>query len=272
MREKSGHGSRLTARLCRGSSSLSGPQPSGPVTPGTYIDPIYYDTIQPPGKPQKTAVFYFSVDLYGRKCDNNIPIRCVLFQNRFGSLFDIVNKRIFASGSLSKRSQIIEHSFFKTDGGRAAAGFKGSTGDCVTRALAIAEDMPYKEAYDLINAYSKNEKASKRRRKKSSSRTGVYRVTFDRVMADLGWEWTPTMKVGSGCTVHVNKDELPSGRLILRLSRHMAAFIDGELHDSHDCSRNGKRCVYGYWKKPEKGAEDPGAFLDKCEPLRRLFS
>ena len=164
------------------------------------------------------------------------------------------------------------YSFIKTDGGRAAAGFKGSTGDCVTRALAIAEEMPYKEAYDLINSYSKDEKPSKRRRKKSSSRTGVHRVTFDKVLADLGWEWTPTMKVGSGCTAHVNKDELPSGRLILRLSRHMAAFINGELHDSYDSSRNGKRCVYGYWSKPEEKVKDPGAFLDQCEPLKRLFS
>ena len=171
-----------------------------------------------------------------------------------------------------KRSQIIAHSYFETDGGRAAAGFKGTTGDCGTRALAIAADLTYQEAYDLINAYSKDEKPSKRRRGKSSSRTGVHKVTFDKVLADLGWEWTPTMKVGSGCTVHVKKDELPEGRLILRLSKHYAAFIDGELHDSFDSSRNGTRCVYGYWKKPESRELDPGAFLDKCEPLRRLFS
>jgi len=91
-------------------------------------------------------------------------------------------------------------------------------------------------------------------------------------MADLGWEWTPTMQIGSGCTVHVRKDELPSGRLILRLSKHYAAFIDGVLHDTHDGRRDGTRCVYGYWKKPAKRAEDPGAFLDKCEALKRLFS
>ena len=91
-------------------------------------------------------------------------------------------------------------------------------------------------------------------------------------MADLGWEWTPTMQIGSGCTVHVKKDELPEGRLILRLSGHYAAVIDGELHDSFDSSRNGTRCVYGYWKKPESRELDPGAFLDRCESLRRLFS
>jgi hypothetical protein len=26
--------------------------------------------------------------------------------------------------------------------------------------------------------------------------------------------------------------------------------IDGVIHDTHDCSRRGKRCVYGYWQPP----------------------
>ena len=25
---------------------------------------------------------------------------------------------------------------------------------------------------------------------------------------------------------------------------------DGVLYDTYDCSRNGTRCVYGYWNKP----------------------
>ena len=138
--------------------------------------------------------------------------------------------------------------FVYDDGGRAAAGFKGAAGDCAVRAAAIAAEIPYQEAYDLINRCSKNEKPSKRRRGKSSSRTGVHKVTFHKVMEELGWSWTPTMKIGSGCTVHVRKDELPPGRLILNLSRHYAAYIEGALHDTFDGSRRGKRCVYGYWR------------------------
>jgi hypothetical protein len=138
-----------------------------------------------------------------------------------------------------------------TDGGRAAAGFKGSASDCATRALALAAEIPYREAYNLINEYAAAEIPSRRRRGKSSARTGVHTVTFKKVMADLGWEWTPTMQIGSGCTVHVKEDELPDGRLILNLSRHFAAFIDGVLHDTHDSSRDGTRCVYGYWHKED---------------------
>ena len=138
--------------------------------------------------------------------------------------------------------------FVYDDGGRAAAGFKGTAGDCAVRAAAIAAEIPYQEAYDLINRYSKNEKPSKRQRGKSSSRTGVHKATFHKVMENLGWGWTPTMQIGSGCTVHVRGDELPPGRLILNLSKHYAAYLDGVLHDTFDGSRNGTRCVYGYWR------------------------
>ena len=37
--------------------------------------------------------------------------------------------------------------FIRDDGGRAAAGFKGSAGDCVARSIAIAAGLPYAEVY-----------------------------------------------------------------------------------------------------------------------------
>ena len=67
-------------------------------------------------------------------------------------------------------------------------------------------------------------------------------------MTSLGFIWHPTMQIGSGCKVHLRADELPPGRLVVMVSKHSAAVIDGVLHDTHDCSRNGTRCVYGYWK------------------------
>jgi hypothetical protein len=73
---------------------------------------------------------------------------------------------------------------------------------------------------------------------------------YDRYLVDHGWTWTPTMKIGQGCTVHLRAEELPSGRLIVRVSRHMCAVIDGVIHDTHDPSREGTRCVYGYWSHP----------------------
>lgn len=139
-----------------------------------------------------------------------------------------------------------------TDGGRAAAGFTGRTGDCGARAAALAAERPYREVYDRINELGKaHERTGKRKRKISNARTGVYPVTMKRLMAGYGAIWTPTMTIGSGCTVHLAADELPSGRLVVSLSRHYAAVIDRVLFDNHDCSRDGTRCVYGYWQFPE---------------------
>jgi hypothetical protein len=140
--------------------------------------------------------------------------------------------------------------FVKDDGGRAAAGFKGKTGDCVTRAIAIATGKPYREIYDAINELATGERRGRRKRGISSARSGVYKGTKRKYLETLGWEWIPTMHIGQGCKVHLRADELPSGRLIVALSRHSAAVIDGVLHDTHDCSRGGTRCVYGYFRKP----------------------
>jgi hypothetical protein len=57
------------------------------------------------------------------------------------------------------------------------------------------------------------------------------------------------MSIGSGCKVHLCTEELPKGRLIVSVSRHLIAVIDGVFHDTHDCSRGGTRCVYGYWRR-----------------------
>lgn len=140
--------------------------------------------------------------------------------------------------------------FIENDGGRAEAGFKGKTGDCVTRAISIATGKPYKEVYSEINEASKSERTSKRKRGKSSARTGVYKNTIRKYIESLGWTWVPTMQIGSGCQVHLRGDELPAGRLIVSVSKHMTAVIDGVLHDTWDCSRQGERCVYGYYFKP----------------------
>ena len=139
------------------------------------------------------------------------------------------------------------------DGGRAAAGYKGQAGDCVVRAIAIATGRPYQQVYDLVNRAAVHERTGKRKRGVSNARTGVYRTSIRRVMKTLGWVWTPTMQIGSGCTVHLRADELPPGRLVVSVSKHLTTVIDGVIHDTHDCSRRGTRCVYGYWQPGEVG-------------------
>nr|HEV8009723.1 hypothetical protein [Bradyrhizobium sp.] len=144
--------------------------------------------------------------------------------------------------------------FIKSDGGRVDAGFSGDARDCVARAVAIASGRPYSEVYRLLADGNKSQRVTKRTAKgaarKRTARNGVYtrRKWFRDYMADLGFVWVPTMQIGSGCKVHLLADELPGGRLVCMVSRHAVAVIDGVIHDTHDPSRGGTRCVYGYWR------------------------
>ncbi len=144
------------------------------------------------------------------------------------------------------------------DGGRKEAGYKGDAGDCVTRAIAIATGKSYPEVYnslfDLMHNYvsNHNDKIARqikrgKGRRGTTPRNGVPKPIYTDYLNSIGWQFTPTMQIGSGCTVHLRKDELPTGNLIVRVSKHYTAVIDGILNDTYDCSRNGKRCVYGYW-------------------------
>jgi hypothetical protein len=180
----------------------------------------------------------------------------------------------------------------KNDGGREAAGFKGNTGDCVCRAIAIASGRPYREVYDVLAHGNATQKKTKRMAKTGkgvrTARVGIYvrRKWFKDYMDQLGFEWVSCMgfneidgkKVGTGCQVHLDEKELPSGRIIVSLSKHMSAVIDGVIHDTYDPNDRGatiypngfpedqipktarrmengngwiydpKRCVYGYWR------------------------
>jgi len=136
--------------------------------------------------------------------------------------------------------------FAYDDGGRRAAGFRGATGDCVTRAIAIATTRDYREIYDSLNG------AVRARGATGSARTGLFRDVYQPWLESIGWHWVATMRIGQGCRVHLRADELPTGRIIARLSGHMCAVIDGTVRDIHDPRRGGTRCVYGYFTEGEK--------------------
>lgn len=151
--------------------------------------------------------------------------------------------------------------FIYDDGGRALAGYQGRAGDCVCRAIAIAAEMSYEEIYQRLSSGAGNERRTKGR----TCRNGIHvrRKWFKDYMRTLGFEWVPTMRIGSGCKVHLVDGELPNGRLVVSVSKHYTAVIDGVVHDTHDpqravvwhysdnTSRVSQRCVYGYWRLQE---------------------
>lgn len=140
--------------------------------------------------------------------------------------------------------------FIHSDGGRSKYFKASNVGDCVCRAICNATGEDYKKIYDLINELSKNERTGKRKRGTSNARSGVYKSTEKKIIEDiLGWKWHSCMTIGSGCQVHLTDSELPNGNLIVRVSKHLTCVKNGILYDTYDCSRNGTRCVYGYWSR-----------------------
>jgi len=146
--------------------------------------------------------------------------------------------------------------FIFNDGGRSEAGFKGFTGDCGVRAVAIATEKPYSEVYNELAKENKlySESCNDRIaryiiRNGPSPRKGIFQEIMKSYLTKRGWTWVPTMKIGQGCKVHLKADELPRGRLIVRLSRHYTAIVDGVINDTYEDARGGTRCVYGYYIK-----------------------
>ena len=135
----------------------------------------------------------------------------------------------------------------------------GSTRDCVTRAIAIAAQLPYEQVWKEIaagNAGQRKTRGSIRVSGVESADRGVMtgRKWFKDYMRGLGFSWTPTMAIGQGTTVHLAEGELPMGRLVVMVSRHSCAVIDGVIRDVGDPSRDGTRCVYGYYWLPQRAA------------------
>ncbi len=151
---------------------------------------------------------------------------------------------------------IATHCDFRyNDGGRREAGFKGSTSDCVVRAIAIAAEQDYKGLYDDLFdmqrafAQGRSRRARRCKGRGASPRIGVWKEVYHAYLESIGWAWQATCQFGSSERTHLLKNELPAGRLICRVSRHLVAVIDGVIHDTYDCSRDGSRMVYGYFKE-----------------------
>lgn len=146
--------------------------------------------------------------------------------------------------------------YIHNDGGRAASGRRGTCGDCVTRALAIAMERPYDEIYNHmchVNARTPKTRCRRKHDKSHSASSGIYTTSqvFKNWMRAQGWEFIATMGIGTGCKVHLGSNELPMGRIIARVSRHYTAVVDGVTNDIYDPNRAGTRCVYGYWRKAQ---------------------
>jgi hypothetical protein len=123
------------------------------------------------------------------------------------------------------------------DGGRKNAGYKGTAGDCVARAMSIALGIDYKTIYKQLAQANKDFGRSK------SARNGICKEVYSNILKQYGWEWTPAPKfVGRKARC----SDMPNGIVIAKQAHHVVAVIDGVANDIWDCTH---KMVYGYWVK-----------------------
>ena len=139
--------------------------------------------------------------------------------------------------------------YIYNDGGKSLTGRKGNSGDCVVRAMAIALDLDYDYCYKVLAQANKDAGYTK------SARDGLQRTTYEKVFNKHGWFWTSAPKNlwvwDEDNYMYLNrkarhKDMPKNKRVIARMSKHIAAIVDQEIHDIFDSSY---KMVYGYWEK-----------------------
>jgi len=123
------------------------------------------------------------------------------------------------------------------DGGRKAAGYKGTAGDCGARAMAIALGLDYQAVYkELAQANADNGRAK-------SARNGINKDIYSEVLKRYGWVWCKAPQF-SGRKARCS--DMPTGVVIAKQAHHFVAVIDGTANDVWNCT---ERMVYGYWAK-----------------------
>lgn len=111
------------------------------------------------------------------------------------------------------------------------------TGDCVVRALAIAEDKKWLDVYDALCAEGR----------KLHDMPNM-KNTYETYLTKRGWkkQKMPKHATGKRYTLRQLADENPKGLLIVSVAKHLATVKDGNLLDTWDCSR---KCVGNYFTK-----------------------
>ena len=126
--------------------------------------------------------------------------------------------------------------FKRHDGGRQAAGYKGTTGDCVVRACAIMSGRDYKECYDAMASanklFSGNLKAIR------SARSGVNENAWHYIFSHLGFQ---DMGVTQADELTITEAYQRFGDCVIEIPRHLLAVKGGYVTDAWDSRFVSKR-------------------------------
>ncbi len=110
--------------------------------------------------------------------------------------------------------------------------------DCMVRSVSIATDTPYSKVHEIMYKYGWRATRSKS--------VGKWEDQITNTLDELGFKYRkvsyPAVKGQSRMTANTMVN---SGTFILRMSRHVAAYKEGILMDTWDCS---DKCVYFAWE------------------------
>jgi hypothetical protein len=124
------------------------------------------------------------------------------------------------------------------DGGRKASGHKGRRSDCVSRAIALALDLPYKEVWDYMTYMVKDGWSDG-----STANGGVPSKIYGEFLEDRGWK-------GKWFDGHDRKPlrlfKPPYKNMIVKVKprntqgSHLVCIKDGKVLDSWNCLKSKK--------------------------------
>ena len=110
--------------------------------------------------------------------------------------------------------------------------------DCMIRSVAIATNTEYSKVHEIMYRYGW--------RASRGNSKGKWEDQITNTLTDLGFSYEkisyPAIKGQSRMTAKSMANE---GTFILRMAGHVAAYKEGVLMDTYDCSY---KCVYFSWK------------------------
>jgi hypothetical protein len=131
----------------------------------------------------------------------------------------------------------VKYPFVYTDGGRSESRRPRQASDCTVIALAVAADLPYDEAYDILKDAGRK-----------SHRGFNFRAWADnQIVRDWFFEWVsfPAVKGQRRMNPVRFCCEFPKGRYIARVAKHVVAVVDGTMYATFP--ERDDRCIYGVW-------------------------
>ncbi|MFN3191981.1 MAG: DUF2786 domain-containing protein [Aureliella sp.] len=151
--------------------------------------------------------------------------------------------------------------FVWNDGGRASAGFVGTTNDCVVRSLSIATGIAYRDIYEHFQQTANR-----------SPRKGMPIKHVSRFLQDL--DWTEVTSTGLSLQ-EIDRDcSLPKGVVVAHVSRsndrcqHLTTFVDRVVHDTWNPIED-DYLLQRYWvptEKPSSGNHESDQWIMTTNP------